>query len=88
MDLIMSKIKVFEIKPYINPKTKKVSRRFIDQSSYLKQIDLFKYKNPTIGASHILRCNGKWEKWNDNDWIECDEPVIINNLEEFLKEEV
>lgn len=88
MDLIMAKIKVFEIDPYVDTKTKKVSRRFVDQLSYLRQIKFFRYRNPSIAASHILRCDGKWEIWNGNGWIECECPEIVTNIEELFIQEL
>lgn len=84
----MAKIKVFEIDPYIDSKTKKVSRRFVDQLSYLRQIKFFHYKNASIAASHILRCDGKWETWNGNGWSECEDPEIVINAEELSIQEL
>lgn len=84
----MAKIKVFEIESYTDKKTKEVSRRFIDQLTYIKHKDYFDYNKPIIGASHILRTNGKWEKWNGNGWTECEECVIVKKLKDLNKQEL
>lgn len=84
----MAKTKVFEIEPYKDPKTKEVSRRFVDQLSYFRQIEFFKYKNPVIAASHILRCDGKLEIWNGNGWSECNEPEIVTDVKELSIQEL
>lgn len=84
----MAKIKVFEIDPYIDSKTKKVSRRFVDQLSYLRQIKFFHYKNASIAASHILREDGRWEIWNGNGWSDTEEPIIVKTTKELNTQEL
>lgn len=84
----MAKIKVFEIDSYTDKKTKEVSRRFIDQLTYIKYKDYFDYNKPIIGASHILRTNGKWEVWNGSGWSECEECIIVKKLKDLNKQEL
>jgi hypothetical protein len=83
----MGQNKVFEIDSYIDPKTKVVSRRFVDNSSYFRQFNFFTYKNPCIGASHILK-DGKWFTWNINGWLEIEEPIIVKTIKELNKQEL
>lgn len=84
----MAQTKVFEIDSYINPKTKIVSRRFVDQLSYLRQIKFFHYKNASIAASHILREDGRWEIWNGNGWSDTEEPIIVKTTKELNTQEL
>ena len=81
----MSQVKVFEIEPYVEPKTKIVSRRFVDQFAYCRQKDYWGYNKPIIAASHILREDGKWEIWNGNGWSETIEPIIVKTTKELIK---
>jgi hypothetical protein len=74
---------VFELESYVDRKTKVVSRRFIDLPSYNKQKDFFKFKNPQIGASHILK-DEKWYAWNGKDYIESNYTFnIVKSIEEL-----
>jgi hypothetical protein len=84
----MAKTKVFELDSYIDSKTKEVSRRFIDQLSYLVQKDYFQYKNPCIAASHILREDGVWEQWNGNGWSKTDKCIIVKDLSDLNIQEL
>ena len=84
----MAQTKVFEIDSYIDPKTKIVSRRFIDQLAYIRQKDYFSYNKPIISASHILRKDGKWEIWNGNGWSDTEEPIIVKTTNELNVQEL
>ena len=84
----MAKIKVFEIDSYIEPKTKIVSRRFVDQLAYFRQKDYWGYNKPVITASHILREDGKWEIWNGNGWSDTEEPIIVKTTKELNIQEL
>jgi len=84
----MAKTKVLEIDSYINPKTKEVCRRFVDQLSYYNQKDYWQYNKPIIAASHILRENGKWEYWIGNGWKEIEECLIVKDISELNIQEL
>lgn len=82
------KVKVFEIESYTDKKTKKVTRRFLDQLAYFKQESFLKYKHAIVGASHILYEDGTWKQWCGNNFIECEEPIIVLNANELKDQEL
>lgn len=72
---------VFELESYIDRKTKVITRRFIDLTSYNKQKDFFKFKNPQVGASHILKYD-KWYAWTGEDYIESNDTFnVVESIE-------
>ena len=83
----MSKVKLIELDSYTDPKTKVVSRRFVDQLAYLRQKDYWGYNKPIIGASHIFRDN-EWFIWTGNDYIPTEEPLIVTDLKELNSQEL
>ena len=64
------KTKVFEIGSLTH------HRRFVDQLTYI-----------TSGisvASHAYQVyDNKWFQYNGNKWIECEEPEIVDSIEEL-----
>lgn len=75
--------KLFELESYKDSKTKVISRRFVDLAAYNRQKEFFKFKKPTVGASHILK-EGRWYEWNGKDYIEFrGNVVIVNSLDEL-----
>ena len=72
----MAKIKVFEI-PHIQLGTQTV-RRFTSQLTYLV--------DPTL-ASHTL-IDGNWFVHMNGKWVECDEPEIVTDINELMRQEI
>ena len=72
----MAKTKVFEL-PHIQMGTQTV-RRFTSQLTYIV--------DPTI-ASHTL-IDGEWFQYQSGKWVACEEPEIITDIKELMRQEL